>query len=1109
MNPFSLSDNNSVNATSSANQQIKDGKCTWNIACTKGDNDKPLLPKSTILKALAEAVRSFPTVGVIIAEFMYKPNPNTMVKVNGQTALAFILDKLLPVSDANPDRECNSAARMLIASMSSATDSTLTQFHVVNEVKLAIKRALAWPEIAEKHQQLQLLTGLIPTMIENCPPDNPSLLKIHQYQPRRNDIFHIMVNKGLIADLSKITQSLDLSSTHTISTINAVLKPLETLLRMANQPGPSATIPKKNVCSVHRSPAALASDAENVNPAEDEFIEERQRSQENDEGRSNAEDSFATRSGQLRSGLEARIQVRLITSVLLHCRYFNNLIRYQAIGRMEDLLDHFLDREQTDSTFTENELNGNFAMVNEPLEMSSDSDDSDDSNATEIEEGEVEGKKTCLSCQHCYILIFDLVEENEDEGDDRSELDVDEETRQFIEIYDMHGRRMSPSIPELDRDNEDILMIQYSGENGTGDGNANHGDVTGENSSGDAETNDDGLSGIATSANEVAAAVRSGTSRGNGEGGSGDNSSNPNRFILHANFIQNRSSSSRGQTNSVDGSAFANGGEGSSSSISVSNTAGPSGTTSMATRLQAITSHRSHIGTSSQSQQPQTLAMRARRAARRGRGYHYINLNTRSSNPPVILQRLLGPGAQNIGGSGVSGIGSVSLGTGNNGINSNSSGVNQVNSGSSTFRDATRVVVMDNGFGIFNEEGGSIDLVDQAGFLFGRSLAATLNNTPSALHWWLEEAKVLGLESQSDVCLTVCNSLIPDLETQRSLELSQMRNGKRKKRQVDQKSNQAKKHHHEEQFSANERLEVQHEESVLSSLNAPTQIEIHATDVGENELATNRVQGEVVDNDSDSMSSGEASMLLSVAINSSPHPEQDTTMNVQPVRDEYESENEVRSQSQMSQSSSLTMSSSPISPNDGSSDSDECKKASDPHVEESNIVSGSGTSMETTKEKESTTSDDDETPKNNESTSVAELLANRTTRNIQHEKDQDSSSNTSEEDNAVVSNTSQSNENDRTVDIEGQINPSIVSINVDDSDDDCCVVESISDANKQSSFDTMPSVAQLSASEPRPPGLTGKYLSKQYTYSENIAITSDKSILKICFRFRPSNIRSI
>lgn len=695
-----------------------------------------------------------------------------------------------------------------------------------------------------------------------------------------------------------------------------------------------------------------------------------------------------------------------------------------------------------------------------------------------------------------FCLNFYLVEENEDEADDRSELDVDEETRQFIEIYDMHGRRMSPSIPELDRDNEDILMIQYSGsENGTGDGNANHGDVTGENSSGDAETNDDGISGIATAANEVAAAVRSGTSRGNGEGNIGENSSNPNRFILHANFIQNRSSSSRGQVNAGDGSAFANGGEGSSSSIGIGSAAAASSTTtSMATRLQAITSHRSHMGTSSQSQQPQTLAMRARRTTRRGRGYHYINLN-RSSNPPVILQRLLGPGAQNIGrsGSGVSGIGSVSLTTSNNGgINSNTGGVNQVNSGSSTFRDATRVVVMDNGFGIFtnNEEGGSIDLVDQAGFLFGRSLAATLNNTPSALHWWLEEAKVLGLESQSDVCLTVCNSLIPDLETQRSLELSQMRNGKRKKRQVDQKSSQAKKHHHEEQFSATERLEVQQEESVLSNYNAgsnltgSTQIEIHATDVGENDATSNRVQGEeAADNDSDSMSSDEASLLLSVGIISSPRPEQDTAMNVvQPVRDDYESENEVRSQSQMSRSSSLTMSSSPISPNEGTSDSDEVKKASAQQVDASSIVSGSGTSTEATKDVAALA--DGETPKNNASTSVAdELLANTTTRNIQDEKvcDPDASSNTSEEDNAVV--TSKTGQNPDG----GNSN----TINVDDSDDECCVVEAGSthqgsSASKQSSSlaNDLPtssiSNAVHSATQPeaiaRPPGLTGKWL---------------------------------
>lgn len=760
---------------------------------------------------------------------------------------------------------------------------------------------------------------------------------------------------------------------------------------------------------------------------------------------------------------------------------------------MEDLLDHFLEREQTDSTFTENELNGNFAM-NEQLEMSSDSDDSDDSNATEIEEGEVEGKNErrglllpCLS--HLNIFCFNFaVEENEDEADDRSELDVDEETRQFIEIYDMHGRRMSPSIPELDRDNEDILMIQYSGsENGTGDGNANHGDVTGENSSGDAETNDDGISGIAAAASDVvAAAVR--TSRGNGEGNSGEGSSNPNRFILHANFIQNRSSSSRGQVNAGDGSAFANGGEGSSSAMSMGTaTAASSTTTSMATRLQAITSHRSHVATSSQSQQ---APARGIRAARRGRGYHYINLNTRSSNPPVILQRLLGPGAQNIGrgGGGVAGIGSVSLATGSNGINSNGNGVNQVNSGSSTFRDATRVVVMDNGFGIFtnNEEGGSIDLVDQAGFLFGRSLAATLNNTPSALHWWLEEAKVLGLESQSDVCLTVCNSLIPDLETQRSLELSQMRNGKRKKRQVDQKSSQAKKHHHEDQFSASERLEVQHEESVLSNygtpanLNASTEIEIHATDVEESDAQpANRAQAEAADNDSDSMSSGEASMLLSVGIISSPHPEQqDAAMSVEPAaQNEYG--NEVRSQSQMSQSSSLTMSSSPISPNEGTSDSDQGKKVTDQQADATNVAGT--TSMDTTQ----VTSDDGPTE-------------NAQSRNV---CDPDASSNTSEEDNAVVSMKSQSKPLDANV-----------SINVDDSDDDCCVVETGSTQTKASTSSnelqlassTAAPVVQTPSAEPlsRPPGLTGT-ISAAHLQNRKFFIFFFAS------RFRSRNIRSI
>lgn len=206
----------------------------WNNANSKGENDKPLLSKLNILKALAEAVRSYQSVGVIIAEYTYQPQPNTLIR-KAQPALAFILDNLLPSTEQNADRECSSGARMLIAALSAATDSHITQYTVVTEVRAAILRALSWPEIPEKHAQLQLLTALIPTMIENCPPDqNPALMRL-QHQPRRNDIFNIMVRKGLIADLANITQSLDLSSPHTIVTIGTALKSLEQLLRMSNQ----------------------------------------------------------------------------------------------------------------------------------------------------------------------------------------------------------------------------------------------------------------------------------------------------------------------------------------------------------------------------------------------------------------------------------------------------------------------------------------------------------------------------------------------------------------------------------------------------------------------------------------------------------------------------------------------------------------------------------------------------------------------------------------------------------------------------------------------------------------------------------------------------------
>lgn len=98
-----------------------------------------------------------------------------------------------------------------------------------------------------------------------------------------------------------------------------------------------------------------------------------------------------------------------------------------------------------------------------------------------------------------------------------------------------------------------------------------------------------------------------------------------------------------------------------------------------------------------------------------------------------------------------------------------------------SLRVGNRVVVMDNGFGIFPNAEEQIDFVDQSGYLFGPSLAATLNNVPSALHWWNEESKLLDGESQADCCCVMSHKLIPLLEQQREVEVQE----KKRKRQED------------------------------------------------------------------------------------------------------------------------------------------------------------------------------------------------------------------------------------------------------------------------------------------------------------------------------------
>ena len=192
-----------------------------------------LLPKSSICRLLAEMVKSYGGCAKLITEHMYPAGISELVKEDC-SALAFILDELLT---STTDKECASLVKMLVAALASCNHAPEAQTSLVTEVKNALTRSLSMTECTLKHTKVQALAGLISTMIEHCPASvatNQPPFKSGQVN--MNNIVKCMVKKGLITDLARVTHALDLSSPSMANTVNAALKPLETLSRIVNQP---------------------------------------------------------------------------------------------------------------------------------------------------------------------------------------------------------------------------------------------------------------------------------------------------------------------------------------------------------------------------------------------------------------------------------------------------------------------------------------------------------------------------------------------------------------------------------------------------------------------------------------------------------------------------------------------------------------------------------------------------------------------------------------------------------------------------------------------------------------------------------------------------------
>ncbi|XP_065656940.1 E3 ubiquitin-protein ligase HUWE1 isoform X2 [Hydra vulgaris] len=203
---------------------------------------KPLLSEACIIRLLTELVKSYAAVAKLVVEFSYHhpddgpPVPNNMV-VNGPF-LAFFFDYLLPptVKDSDPIKattkssNISTLARALLSYVGTYWHNTDIESVFVDELKASYMRALMLPECKVKHLRLQALFNLVTLMVESAAP-----ISFTSQPPVQNIGFvKILIKRGLIADLARCTHSLDLSSQDLVTTVNAMLKPLEKLTNLAS-----------------------------------------------------------------------------------------------------------------------------------------------------------------------------------------------------------------------------------------------------------------------------------------------------------------------------------------------------------------------------------------------------------------------------------------------------------------------------------------------------------------------------------------------------------------------------------------------------------------------------------------------------------------------------------------------------------------------------------------------------------------------------------------------------------------------------------------------------------------------------------------------------------
>ena len=164
--------------------------------------------------------------------------------------LAFVMEYLLPpdpsaTSIPNISRQSKNFLQYIAMSSVSNAQSVF-----VYEFKNCFARALLLPESLVKHNWLRSLANLLSAILDK------------QSSLSARTAARMLVRKGMITDLARAVHCLDLNSSHLVSTINTILKPLESLTRFVNQ---VSALHHKQASSDDKSTAATTATETAVN----------------------------------------------------------------------------------------------------------------------------------------------------------------------------------------------------------------------------------------------------------------------------------------------------------------------------------------------------------------------------------------------------------------------------------------------------------------------------------------------------------------------------------------------------------------------------------------------------------------------------------------------------------------------------------------------------------------------------------------------------------------------------------------------------------------------------------------------------------------------------